>query len=228
MALEFISEGAVPAYLALSTDIADSKIPGASLIGKLIYLTDSKSWLVINTDLTVSEYVLAFGGSIDVGDVTLLQSTAEIGKLGAGTAVIGKVGIDQSVSGTTNKVSIDQTTMGTTNAVSRAATVVTPSATASTNTYVLVPNALIDTLNSFSGTFTILNTGADSINWKVLAGNGSGLTEAIEAQAEATVTAGAYGTFSVTPAIWRYYGVYIMSSAPDTPGEATVVGTAKG
>jgi len=147
--------------------------------------------------------------------VTLGVGTAEVGKLAAGTALIGKVGIDQ-------------TTNGTTNAVSRAATVIAPAATASTNAYVLVPSSLLDTLYSLVATFTIRNTGADSINWKVIAGNNSGLAEAIEAQAEATVLSGAYGTFSVNPAIWRYYGVYIKSTVDNTPGQATVVGITKG
>ena len=50
--------------------------------------------------------------TIDIGDVTLLASTAEIGKLGAGTALIGKVGIDQTTPGTTNAVAVPAVASG--------------------------------------------------------------------------------------------------------------------
>jgi len=108
-----------------------------------------------------------------------------------------------------------------------AASTIAPAAQASTNAYVLVAGSILDTLNTRLANFTIENSGAESIDWKVLAGNTVTLSEAIEAQAEATVAAAAYGTFSVNPAVWRYYGVYVKSSAPDTPGEATVIGVTK-
>ena len=44
--------------------------------------------------------------TIDIGDVTLLAGTAEIGKLAAGTAIIGKVGVDQTTDATTNAVNV--------------------------------------------------------------------------------------------------------------------------
>lgn len=47
---------------------------------------------------------VALESAVDIGDVTLLASTAEIGKLGAGSAIIGQVGINQTTPGTTNAV----------------------------------------------------------------------------------------------------------------------------
>jgi len=109
-----------------------------------------------------------------------------------------------------------------------AATTVEPTAQASVDAYTLVAGSVLDTLNSLTASFIIENTGANSIDWKVIAGNESTLAAAIEAQAEATVLTTAYGTFSVNPAIWRYYGVYIKSTVPATPGEGTVIGVTKG
>jgi len=109
-----------------------------------------------------------------------------------------------------------------------AATSVEPTAQASVDAYALVAGSVLDTLNNLTASFTIENTGANTISWKVIAGNESTLAAAIEAQAEATVTALAYGTFNINPAIWRYYGVYIKSTVPATPGEGTVIGVTKG
>lgn len=56
--LEIISLDSVPSYIALSTDIVDNKIDGASEIGKLVFLSDTKSWRIILSDLTLSQYSL--------------------------------------------------------------------------------------------------------------------------------------------------------------------------
>jgi hypothetical protein len=61
-----------------------------------IYYSDLKAWKIVKNDLTLADYVLPFGASVDIGDVTLLASTA----------IIGTVGIDQTTTGTTNGVSI--------------------------------------------------------------------------------------------------------------------------
>jgi len=213
----------LPAASALDGTIG--KGLSAPVVGAALLASDGTNLVQIQgtvaggVEVDVTNGVASGTAGVPASDVITVQGIsggeALPTVLEAGSAIVGKVGIDQ-------------TTNGTTNAVSRAATVIAPAATASTNAYVLVPSALLDTLYSLVATFTIRNTGADSINWKVIAGNDSGLAEAIEAQAEATVLSGAYGTFSVNPAIWRYYGVYIKSTVDDTPGEATVVGIVKG
>jgi len=58
MALQFNGENKVPTYMALSTDIVDSAIDGASLVGATVFTSDNKQWYVIEKDLTLSEYAL--------------------------------------------------------------------------------------------------------------------------------------------------------------------------
>lgn len=58
MALYFISLDRIPSYIALSTDIVDNKIDGATAIGKTIYLIDTGEWKIIKEDLTLSDYLL--------------------------------------------------------------------------------------------------------------------------------------------------------------------------
>ena len=80
--------------MATTSDISGGKIDGAQP-GMIIYFTDTKTTSIVNSDQTLSDYVLPFGASVDIGDVTLLESTAKIGQ----------VAIDQTTPGTTNKVS---------------------------------------------------------------------------------------------------------------------------
>lgn len=48
-----------PSYTALSSDIVSSKISGASMVGALVYLTDTKTWKVILPNLTLADYTPA-------------------------------------------------------------------------------------------------------------------------------------------------------------------------
>lgn len=48
-----------PKYTALSTDIADNKITGASSHGDIIYLTDTKTYKIIEADTTLSDFIIA-------------------------------------------------------------------------------------------------------------------------------------------------------------------------
>jgi len=101
----------------------------------------------------------------------------------------------------------------------------TPQAT--TNAYVLV-DSVVNMLNSSLISVTLENSGDESLDWKVLAGNTPTIDEAVELQAEATVSTTAFGTYYSAAMVWRYVGVYVKSSAPDTPSEATVIAIAKG
>ena len=56
MALTFIRMDSVPTYLALSTDISGSKIAGAGMVGKTVYITDLQKWYIINSDETLVPY----------------------------------------------------------------------------------------------------------------------------------------------------------------------------
>lgn len=53
MAIVQVSSQA-PYYTAQSTDIVDNKIAGANYVGTPVYITDTKSWYIINPDLTLS------------------------------------------------------------------------------------------------------------------------------------------------------------------------------
>ena len=92
MALQFIGSDCVPSYIALSSDISSSKIAGAVLVGKLVYLTDTATWKIIKANLDLSDYTmpvtLSASSSIDIGDVTLLPGEAYIGTVGAKTTVV--------------------------------------------------------------------------------------------------------------------------------------------
>ena len=39
-----------PMYIALSTDISGSKIPGATIFGGQVYLTDTGTWKIVDQD----------------------------------------------------------------------------------------------------------------------------------------------------------------------------------
>ena len=56
MALKFIDRNNFPTYLAVSTDVSDSKISGASLIGKTVFLTDTGAWKIIDQDETLVDF----------------------------------------------------------------------------------------------------------------------------------------------------------------------------
>ena len=257
MTISGVGKMNIPNWVCLSSDVADGMVAGTQPGHTIYFTDTRtwkivKDDLSLADYATPSGGAIGAGTEI-IGIVAIDQTTdgttngvsmtngAEAG--GAGTPSADVMTVQGITAGFPLPVSSDDVgTAGTANAgvftvqgiasaypvsINRYATVITPSATASTNAYVLVPNALLDTLNSFLCTFTIFNSGANSLNWKVIAGNTSGLNEDIEAQAEATVAAGAYGTFSATPAVWRYYGVKIKSTVDDTPGEGTVTGITK-
>jgi hypothetical protein len=112
--------------------------------------------------------------------------------------------------------------------VGRSASVYTPIAQASTNAWILVAGSLMDTINDSMFSYTIRNSGAQTISWKILAGNTITLAEAIEIKASADILTTARDSYSSTAAVWRYYGVYITDKVGGVHGEATVVGVSKG
>jgi hypothetical protein len=67
-------------YLAVSSDIVNGKLSGASVVGAKIYLTDTKTWKIINLDLTVSDYTLSVpastGGDASAANQTTVQANA--------------------------------------------------------------------------------------------------------------------------------------------------------
>uniref|UniRef100_A0A6M3J2H5 Uncharacterized protein n=1 Tax=viral metagenome TaxID=1070528 RepID=A0A6M3J2H5_9ZZZZ len=106
---------------------------------------------------------LAANSGVDIGDVTLNAGTAEIGKLAAGVALIGKVGIDQTTPGTTNRVDIGvdtgSYTTPTATQPSIAATTTTALAANANRLYALLVNDSVETLYIKLGAAAVLNQG---------------------------------------------------------------------
>lgn len=63
MALTTLGLDSVPSYLALSTDISGGAITGASVVGKLVYLTDTATWKIIKNDLQLADYTYPVGNT---------------------------------------------------------------------------------------------------------------------------------------------------------------------
>lgn len=72
MSLIFISSISTPNYIALSSDIVNSKIEGASNIGETVFITDASEWYIIKDDLTLEPFSLPIGlnGEITIGEVS--------------------------------------------------------------------------------------------------------------------------------------------------------------
>lgn len=113
--------------------------------------------------------------------------------------------------------------------VGRAATEVTPAPQASANAGMAdVTGSTLDTLHNMAVSYTLINTGADSLDWQVVAANDAAFAGAVIAQASATVLAAGVGSYSATVAAWRYYKLQIVDTVGGAHGEATVHGVTKG
>ncbi len=106
---------------------------------------------------------------------------------------------------------------------------VTPVAVETTDTYARVTGADLDTKFKKSVSFTIENTDvANSLDWRVIGANASDYSDAAIVQVEAAVAAAAFGSFAVTQAPYRYYGVEIKATVGASQGDGLVRGYAKG
>jgi hypothetical protein len=106
---------------------------------------------------------------------------------------------------------------------------VAPVDQASTDVYTLVAGSQLDALNHLVVSYTVKNThAANGITYKVMGGNLADMSDAVQVQAPAALAALAYGSFSTAGAVWRYYGIYIVSTVGATPGTAQVRGLTKG
>ena len=99
---------------------------------------------------------------------------------------------------------------------------------ASTNTSALVAGSILSAWQGLSVSYSIVNTGDDTISWIVYAGNSSDLSDKSIIQASADILSGASSSYSAFVAPFSFYGIYIESKVDDTPGEATVRGVVKG
>lgn len=108
------------------------------------------------------------------------------------------------------------------------AVTVAPTPQASTASYATITGSLINMLQYKTLSFTIKNTGANSIDWKIIAGNMSDLSDAVIVNGAATITAGSYGTaYTATTTPYQWYAVQIIDTVGASHGEATLAGIAK-
>lgn len=99
---------------------------------------------------------------------------------------------------------------------------------ASVNTLTLMSSSKMRAGQAFSISYSIKNTGANSISWEVRGGNSLDLSDAIVVQSLATITAGSSSSYASTVPVYAYYAIYIRSTVADNHGEATIKGITKG
>lgn len=105
--------------------------------------------------------------------------------------------------------------------------IVTP-VQASVNDSTLVAGSILNAGRAQSISYTISNTGAQSIDWEVRAGNQADLSDSIVAQAFEAVAADAEKGYGVANPPYMFYGIYIKSTSSGQHGEATIAGASKG
>jgi hypothetical protein len=105
---------------------------------------------------------------------------------------------------------------------------VSPTAT-STNTSTLVAGSILNATVAMSVSFTVTNTGStNSVDYLILAGNASDLSDGVTIQNSATLAHGAVGSYSVSTAPFGYYAVKIASTSAGNHTTVSVIGRAKG
>lgn len=97
----------------------------------------------------------------------------------------------------------------------------------STNAYVL-SGAILDATTALTISFTIKNTGANTILWEVVCGNTSDLSDGVVIQNPATLASNAISSYSLSPVPFAYYAIYIKSNVDNNHGQATIRSIAKG
>ena len=237
----------VPNYTFLSSEISSNKVPGISIVGAVCLATDTGNWYILKEDLTLQAYALpvdiTINGGVTIGTVTqgtggssawivdteLPTASALDGTIGKGLSAP-TVGAAILVSDGTNLKQVSSTyPVYVTGNVGRSATSVTPTAQGSTDSWTLVAGSTLDTLNNLTASYTVQNTEVtNSVDYKIKAGNASNFSDAVEVQAAATILAGAYGSYAISIAPWRYYGVFIQSTVLVTPASVLVRGVTKG
>ena len=98
---------------------------------------------------------------------------------------------------------------------------------ASTNTSTLVAGSKLTAWQGMAVSYTIINAGADTIQWAVYGANASDLSDKVLLQALADVAKDATASYSAFVAPYSYYCVNIKSKVNDTPGTVTVRGVVK-
>lgn len=102
-----------------------------------------------------------------------------------------------------------------------------PTAT-STNTNTIVSGSILQAYNAMSVSFTVTNSGSESLNYEIVAGNEPDLSDSVVVQNSATLASGAVGAYSNSIAAFSYYGVNLQATTPDAFSTVIILGRAKG
>jgi hypothetical protein len=98
----------------------------------------------------------------------------------------------------------------------------------STNTSAEVVGSKLSAWQGLSMSYTIVNSGDDTLSWIVYGANSSDLSDKVIVNASADVLSDGASSYSVFVAPFSFYVVYIKSKVDDTPGTAVVNGIVKG
>jgi hypothetical protein len=99
----------------------------------------------------------------------------------------------------------------------------------STNTSTLISGSILNATNGMSVSFTVKNTGlTNSVDYLIIAGNASDLSDGVTIQNSATLAAGAVGSYGVQVAVFSYYGIKIVSTSAGNHTTVEAKGRVKG
>jgi hypothetical protein len=171
------------------------------------------------------DYALNFTSVINIGAATIADG-ADVTQ-----GAIADVGVSTDAVGTVNAHlrGLIKLLLAGTGLIGRAATEVTPAPQASANAGMAdVAGSTLDTLHNMAVSYTLINTGGNSLDWQVVAANDVAFAGAVVVQASATVLSAGIGTYSATVAAWRYYKLQIVDTVGGSHGQATVHGVTKG
>ena len=112
--------------------------------------------------------------------------------------------------------------------VARYAIQVIPTDQASVAAYADVVGSTLDSLRAANVSYTILNNGANSITYQVLADNDPAFGNAQVVAGPTAVGAAASSAYTAAPAPYRYYKVQIKDTVGGNHGQSHLFGVAKG
>ncbi len=105
--------------------------------------------------------------------------------------------------------------------------VVTPAAQASVDAVVVVAGSALDASLFRAVSYTLENTGSQSIDVLVFRGNKSDFSDEAQDGSDITIAAAGFNSFAAASPPFRYYRLKTNSAASGLHGEITAVGVAR-
>jgi hypothetical protein len=97
-----------------------------------------------------------------------------------------------------------------------------------TDVNTLDPSLILIAGNAMSVSFTILNTGDESLDYEIVAGNLMNLSDGVVIEESDTLAPDGVASYAVQVAPFSYYGVKLVSTSQGNHTTALVTGRAKG